>query len=70
MVHYPVAPHRQAAYQDHRIDPRAFPITERLQNEVLSVPMHPHMTDAETGAVALALNAIAKAGPSRRGEIV
>jgi dTDP-4-amino-4,6-dideoxygalactose transaminase len=38
-IHYPVPPHRQPAYAaDHRVD---LPLTERLHDEVLSLPIGP-----------------------------
>lgn len=38
-VHYPVPPHRQPAYPD--LHDRRLPLTERLHEEVLSLPMSP-----------------------------
>ncbi|RCS31730.1 DegT/DnrJ/EryC1/StrS family aminotransferase [Rhodanobacter denitrificans] len=38
-VHYPVPPHRQPAYPD--LHDRRLPLTERLHEEVLSLPMGP-----------------------------
>lgn len=52
LIHYPTPPHRQAAY---RWDHRSFPITERLHEQVLSLPIGPAMTPAETTAVITAL---------------
>jgi dTDP-4-amino-4,6-dideoxygalactose transaminase len=52
LIHYPTPPHRQAAY---RWDHRSFPITEQLHEQVLSLPIGPAMTPAETTAVITAL---------------
>ena len=54
MVHYPIPPHRQQAlihWQDS-----SFPITEKIHQEVLSIPMSPVMTEAEVDAVIQILN--------------
>jgi dTDP-4-amino-4,6-dideoxygalactose transaminase len=43
-VHYPVPPHRQPAYPElHHL---RLPLTERLHDEVLSLPMDPTLSDA------------------------
>ncbi len=43
-VHYPVPPHRQPAYPElHHL---RLPLTERLHEEVLSLPMDPTLSDA------------------------
>jgi dTDP-4-amino-4,6-dideoxygalactose transaminase len=52
LIHYPTPPHRQAAY---RWNDQSFPITERLHEQVLSLPIGPAMTPAETTAVIAAL---------------
>lgn len=44
-VHYPTPPHRQPAY--HGLTSRRLPITERLADEVLSIPLHPALCDAD-----------------------
>ncbi len=43
LIHYPVPPHRQQAYADARFDADAFPIASKMANEVLSLPMGPHL---------------------------
>jgi dTDP-4-amino-4,6-dideoxygalactose transaminase len=48
-VHYPVPPHRQPAYAALR-DAR-LPLTERLHDEVLSLPLGPTMSDAAADKV-------------------
>ena len=47
-VHYPVAPHRQAAYAGTGMGmgSLSLPITERLHDEVLSLPIGPTLDDA------------------------
>lgn len=46
LIHYPIPPHRQAAYAHLGIGAGAFPIAESLAKEVLSLPIGPAMTDA------------------------
>jgi UDP-2-acetamido-2-deoxy-ribo-hexuluronate aminotransferase len=44
-IHYPLALHQQPAYA--ALSPGAtFPVAERLAGEVLSLPMHPYLTQA------------------------
>jgi dTDP-4-amino-4,6-dideoxygalactose transaminase len=47
IVHYPVPPHLQQAYADLDLPAGSFPIAERLANEVLSLPVGPHMSDEQ-----------------------
>jgi dTDP-4-amino-4,6-dideoxygalactose transaminase len=42
MVHYPIPPHKQNAYQEMR--DLSFPIAEKIHKEVLSLPIYPSMT--------------------------
>jgi dTDP-4-amino-4,6-dideoxygalactose transaminase len=44
IIHYPVPPHLQTAYQYMGFSKGSFPIAERLANEVLSLPIGPHLT--------------------------
>lgn len=43
LIHYPIPPHRQAAYAGAGHATGAFPLAERLAGEVLSLPMGPQM---------------------------
>jgi dTDP-4-amino-4,6-dideoxygalactose transaminase len=43
LIHYPVPPHRSKAYADAGFKPGAYPVTERLAETVLSLPMGPHL---------------------------
>ena len=56
MIHYPKAIHRQPAFAKWLPEIRPLPISERLQNEVLSLPISPVMTDDQVGAVISAVN--------------
>ncbi|MBC7994579.1 MAG: DegT/DnrJ/EryC1/StrS family aminotransferase [Rhizobacter sp.] len=50
MVHYPIACHQQKAYAGSAWP--ALPIAERLQHQVLSLPISPYLTSAEVRTVA------------------
>ncbi|MBL7885634.1 MAG: DegT/DnrJ/EryC1/StrS family aminotransferase [Flavobacterium sp.] len=54
LIHYPVAPHQQKAlsHWNHL----SFPITEKIHQEVISLPMSPIMTDDEVTIIIAALN--------------
>ena len=51
LIHYPIPPHRQAAYADLGYPIDAFPIAEQIHRECLSLPIGPHLTDDQVGAV-------------------
>jgi dTDP-4-amino-4,6-dideoxygalactose transaminase len=44
LIHYPIPPHLQEAYAHLGMGKRAFPIAERIHEEVLSLPIFPSMT--------------------------
>lgn len=44
MIHYPVPPHRAGAYANHPYCAGPYPVAERLAQEVLSLPMGPHLS--------------------------
>lgn len=53
-IHYPIAPHRQKALsQFHHL---SFPITEKMHEEVLSLPISPVLTEDEVSFVIKILN--------------
>ena len=55
-IHYPLAPPYQNAYADLCSVPR-LEIATRLQNEVLSLPIGPHMPQSHVATVIAAANA-------------
>lgn len=55
LVHYPVPPHRQPAYEGGA--PVDLPLTERLHDEVLSLPIGPTLSDEDIARVIAACNA-------------
>jgi dTDP-4-amino-4,6-dideoxygalactose transaminase len=44
LIHYPVPPHLSEAYQDLGYHAGDFPITEKIADTVLSIPMGPHLS--------------------------
>lgn len=54
LIHYPIPPHQQQAYQEWSA--RSYPLTERLHQEVLSLPMGPTLTEDEAMQVVAAVN--------------
>ena len=51
LIHYPIPPHLQAAYAEYGLKEGSLPITEAIHREVLSLPMGPHLTVDEAGAI-------------------
>jgi dTDP-4-amino-4,6-dideoxygalactose transaminase len=43
LVHYPIPPHKQLAYSDHRFSSQELPIASYISKEVLSLPIGPHL---------------------------
>ena len=56
MIHYPVPPHLQPAYAELGYGVGAFPLSEAIHREVLSLPIGPHLTAAQQQSVVSALN--------------
>lgn len=54
LIHYPIPPHKQLAYQN--MNSESFPITERIHNEVLSLPISPVMTINDLEIITKILN--------------
>lgn len=54
-IHYPTPVHLQPAYRYLGLAAGAFPVSERLAESVLSLPMYPYLTEAEVERVAEAL---------------
>jgi dTDP-4-amino-4,6-dideoxygalactose transaminase len=54
-LHYPVPLHLQAAYADLGYEKGRFPVSEHLSSHILSLPMHPFITDEEVNRVASVL---------------
>ena len=58
MIHYPIPPHKQKAFSTETSgwNNLSFPITEKIHNEVLSLPMSPVLTMEEVDLVISILN--------------
>lgn len=54
LIHYPIPPHKQKCYADW--NELSFPITEKIHNKVLSLPISPVMGDEEVSRVIDFLN--------------
>jgi dTDP-4-amino-4,6-dideoxygalactose transaminase len=54
LIHYPIAPHKQKAFSQW--NHLSFPITEKMHDEVLSLPISPVLTDDEVRFVIQKLN--------------
>jgi dTDP-4-amino-4,6-dideoxygalactose transaminase len=50
-VYYPRPLHRQAAFRRAPVAPGGLPVSERLAEEVLSLPMHPYLARADQDRV-------------------
>lgn len=59
LIHYPLPPHRQQAYAGLGLADHAWPIANRLADEVLSLPMGPHLSVAQAEQVVAAVKAVA-----------
>jgi dTDP-4-amino-4,6-dideoxygalactose transaminase len=46
-LHYPIAVHRQPAYQDLGLGDGSYPVSERLARRCLSLPIHPNLSDEQ-----------------------
>lgn len=53
LVHYPIPPHKQAAYG--YLNNLNFPITEKIHEEILSLPMSPILTQQEIETIVTVL---------------
>ena len=55
MIYYPVPLHKQEAFADLKSSDADFPVTDRLSEQVMSLPMHTELTTEQlekiTGAV-------------------
>ena len=58
LVHYPIPAHLQPAYAHVGVARGSLPVTERLADEVLSLPLYPELPPEQIDAVADALNRI------------
>jgi dTDP-4-amino-4,6-dideoxygalactose transaminase len=57
IIHYPIPVHLQPAYRELGLGPGALPHTERLANEILSLPLYPELSLEQVAYVADQVNA-------------
>ncbi|SFF42603.1 dTDP-4-amino-4,6-dideoxygalactose transaminase [Fontimonas thermophila] len=57
LVHYPIPPHRQAAYAALGLGAGSFPRAEAMAQQVLSLPIGPHLTQDQAAQVVAAVKA-------------
>lgn len=55
LIHYPIPPHMQAAYANLNIAPEALPLARQLADEVLSLPIGPHLGASQQDEVIAAM---------------
>lgn len=53
-IHYPIPPHKQACYR--KMNSKSFPITEKIHNEELSLPISPVMTKEDVIKITEVIN--------------
>lgn len=54
LIHYPIPPHKQEAYKE--MDEMNFPFTEKIHQEVLSLPISPVMSEDDIDTVIQSVN--------------
>ena len=59
LIHYPIPPHLQAAYRELNLGQGTFPISEAIHNEVLSLPIGPHLDESQASQICQTLRSFA-----------
>lgn len=54
VIHYPVPPHRQPAYSE--LSSMSFPVSEKIHEEIISIPISPVISEAQCTQVVNAVN--------------
>ncbi|KFF13963.1 aminotransferase [Chryseobacterium soli] len=54
LIHYPIPPHKQEAYKEW--NELSYPISEKIHQEILSLPISPVMSEPEISQIISALN--------------
>ncbi len=55
LIHYPIASHLSGAYEGMKFPSAVFPIAEELSKTVLSLPIGPHLSDAQVEEIILSI---------------
>ena len=61
-IYYPVPVHRQLPYRRFQVAEGGLPVTDQLSRQVLSLPMHPYLSEAEQTHIADQLNRAVREG--------
>jgi dTDP-4-amino-4,6-dideoxygalactose transaminase len=61
LIHYPIPVHLQEAYMEAGGQPGDFPVSERVANEILSLPMFPHLSQEQIEYVCMSLRELCAA---------
>jgi dTDP-4-amino-4,6-dideoxygalactose transaminase len=56
-IYYAKPLHRQTAYRDYPVAGNGLPVSERMADEVLSLPIHPYLTEAVQDRIVAAVEA-------------
>ena len=67
IIHYPIPPHLQGAYQDLHIAEGSLPLTEAIHREVISLPIGPHLSEAAVQTVIEAVRSFTPALTATKG---
>ena len=54
LIHYPIPPHKQSAYKEYHS--LLLPLTEKIHNEVLSLPISPVIINKEIETIVSLIN--------------
>ncbi len=60
LIHYPIPLHLQEAYKDLKHKKGDFPVSEKISDEILSLPMFPHMKKEQVEYVCSSLKDVLK----------
>ena len=59
-VYYPIPIHKQGVYSGYPVAPAGLPVTEAKSHQVISLPMHPYLTQDDQDQVIAAIGAFVK----------
>ncbi len=57
-IYYPIPLHRQVAYKTFPVAPGGLPVSDKMAGEVLSLPMHPYLSEPDQNRI---INAVKSA---------
>jgi dTDP-4-amino-4,6-dideoxygalactose transaminase len=70
-VYYPIPVHRQKPFLELGYGDQSFPVSEQLSEEVVSIPVHPGLSDADVDTVIEVVNAVtAELGPHPESQVL